>query len=179
MCKNFRAYLIIPYLLACAIALHPQQLCFAQPAKTKPQSPQKKDLKAEIIALTFKILAKAVLTSDVEKLKENAKKKISSMNDDLFTYSYNDFLEHLDNCAFLIKTYNLTPSLSKAGAIGIIDSLDKPKISQIIDNLPTEIIIGEINRFASKHKEISDPVNQTEMTIQQFIGTVKDKYLGK
>ncbi len=110
-------------------------VAFAQTVASKPSSPQRNNLKSKIIISTFKTLAKAVIASDTTKFKETLKNKISAMDENEFSSYYQDFFEHLGECAFLIKTYNLTKNLTRKETIKIINSLDNQKIFQIIDNL--------------------------------------------
>jgi hypothetical protein len=154
-------------------------LAFAQTAPSKPSLPKLNNLKSKIIISTFKTLAKAVVASDTSKFKETLKNKISAMDESGFSDYYQDFFEHLEEYDFLVKKYNLTQNLNREEAIEIINSLDNQKIFQIIDNLPGQIIFDELNRFAKKNKEDLSNDNQVIKIINQIIGYLKNKYLGK
>jgi hypothetical protein len=154
-------------------------LAFAQTVPSKPSPPQLNSLKSKIIISTFKTLAKAVVASDTTKFKETLKNKISAMDEPGFSSYYQDFFEHLEEYDFLVKTYDLTQNLTREEAIKIVSSLDNQKIFQIIDNLPGQIIFDELNRFAKKNKEDLSNDNQVIKVINQIIGYLKNKYLGK
>lgn len=132
-----------------------------------------------IIISTFKTLAKAVVASDTTKFKESLKNKISAMDENSFYSYYQDFFEHLRECDFLIKTYNLTKNLTREEAIKIINSLNNQKIFQIIDSLPSQTIFDELNRYAKKTKQDLSNDSQIIIVSNKVIGYLKNKYLGK
>ncbi len=168
----------LSWIIITAISLNASS-AFSQAVSTKPSPPKESGLKSMIIISTFKTLAKAVVASDTTKFKESLKNKISAMDENSFYSYYQDFFEHLRECDFLIKTYNLTKNLTREEAIKIINSLNNQKIFQIIDSLPSQTIFDELNRYAKKTKQDLSNDSQIIIVSNKVIGYLKNKYLGK
>lgn len=95
-----------------------------------------------IIGGAFKGLAKAyVATANIDKLKANNVRKIEIMKEERFRKRCAEVYAFAKEVPLKIRLkYGFTAQTTKAEAIRIIEKLDKPKLYEIIDNVPDPVI---------------------------------------
>ena len=95
-----------------------------------------------LVGGTFKTLAKAyVATLNVEDLKAKNIKRIESMKPEWFSRKYAEVYGVAKELPPKIKAkYRITERMTKNEAISIVETLDKPKLYELIDNVPDPVI---------------------------------------
>lgn len=133
-------------ILLCVAAISIQQPAFAQ---------QKANLEEKVIGSTFKSLAKTfVVVTDINKLKSQNIKKLEKMSEAKFKKQQVKVYPVLEELPLAIKEkYGVREGMDKAQAIKNIESLNKKKIYEIIDNVPDATITRLFKQELDKLKE--------------------------
>ena len=139
------------------------------------------EVEAKFISYIFKVLAKGIIvTTDLDTLKTKCIAKIDKMSEEDFRLRYQDFYEHFSNNRVSTQAYGFHNDMTKTEAIELLKSLNKDKISAIIDALPDIFIANEFKRYSFKNKlAVPDSNNTTALLdrLKKMITYLKDKYL--
>jgi len=139
------------------------------------------ETETKFISYIFKILAKGVIaTTDLDNLKTKCIAKIDEMSEDDFRVRYHDFYEHFSSNRVSTQAYGFHNDMTKTEAIELLKSLDKNKISALIDALPDIFIANEFKRYSFKNQlAVPDSNNTTVLLhrLKKMITYLKDKYL--
>ena len=108
---------------------------------------EKVTVQDRMVGGTFKTMAKAyIAAADIGKLKEKNIQRIKIMREDWFEKQYAEVYAIIkDLPPGLKEKYGVTEGMSRGRAIGIIRSLDKKKICEIIDQIPDPVIHQQFN----------------------------------
>ena len=137
-------------------------------------SAQNFNFEEKVIGSTFKSLARAfVAVTDINKLKASNLKKIKKMGEAKFRKQQAKAYPALKGLpVFLKDRYGVKEDMSKEQAIKNIESLDKQKIYEIIDNVPDATITRLFKQYLSDtRQEImqSDAVEQVRKLWNKII----------
>lgn len=147
------------------------------------QTAEKDKAEYQIIGFAFRVLAKGFVSmADMEKLKINAINKINKMDEASFHARYMDFYEHIQDDQFFTGKFRLHKDMNKPEAIEKIKSLDKAKLSKIIDSVPDIVVANEFKRYLFKNNQEPPKSNDVKNIFDSFrrmMDEIKQKYLGK
>ena len=112
-------------------------------------------LEDKAIGLTFKILAKAFITTvDFNKFKKENIDKINKMDEEKFKKRYaKAYLVIKDLPSNIKNQYKIYESMDKKQAIINIGLLDKKKAYGIIDSIPDTLISEQFKLYLDKRKQ--------------------------
>lgn len=139
------------------------------------------DVQTKMIALTFRVLAKAFISvSDTEALKEGAITRISKMGEERFRTRYADFYEHIYDRPVFTNKFGLYKDLTKEEAVVRIKALDKQRLYTFVDSLPDIVISNEFKRYLFKsNKEMPPGKDEDGLwdAVGRWIEAIKQKYV--
>ena len=103
---------------------------------------EKPTTEERLVGGTFKALAKAyVATANIEDLKAKNIRRIEVMKPERFQTKYAEVYAVAKALPPKIKAkYGFTEQMTKAEAVRIVRTLDRPKLYEIIDNVPDAVI---------------------------------------
>lgn len=126
-----------------------------------------------LISVTFKTLAKTyIATTDFNALKNNTVTRLQQLDTDGFYERYPNTLQFIDDAPVLTKQFGLRSDMSCEQAVAFIRSLDKKKVSAMIDAVPDQVVARHIMQSFSqeansaKSKNVMDRVRQAWTDIQ-------------
>lgn len=159
MAEIFKAILFkkrgLLYFFFCAavftIAFARSNPLFAEGGPVKPQKNERLKIEDNLIASTFKILAKLfVATVDTKKLKKDNIKKINKMDEEKFSKRYVEVYKVIKYCPVLMARYQVNEDMTKKQAIAKIKLLDKKQLYDAIDLIPDSVIAGLFKEYLHK-----------------------------
>jgi uncharacterized membrane protein YccC len=117
-----------------------------------------------LISSTFKTLAKTyIATTDFNTLKKNTIARLEQLDTDSFHEKYPRVLQIINDAPALQKQFGLRSDMSVERAISVIKSLDKKKVSAMIDAVPDQVVA---RRVAEDISSASQSVNSKNVLDQ-------------
>jgi len=109
----------------------------------------------KLIASTFKTLAKTfVASADMDKLKTENIRKLNKMNEAKFRKRYAKVYATVKELPIQMRLkYGITEAMTKEQAVRSIESVNKPDIYRLIDNIPDAFIVVEFRQYLSRTKQ--------------------------
>jgi hypothetical protein len=112
---------------------------------------QAQTVQDRLISSTFKALAKTYIsTSDFNKLKENTLQCLAQIDTESFHQKYPRTLQLINDSPALTKQFGLRSDMSVAQARAFIKSLDKKKVSALIDAVPDQVVSRHVMEDISR-----------------------------
>jgi hypothetical protein len=126
-----------------------------------------------LISGTFKTLAKTyIAATDFNALKNNTVTRLQQLDTDSFHKKYPRTLQLIGDAPVLAKQFGLSSDMSSQQAVAFIKSLDRKKVSAIIDAVPDQVVSRHVLQgFSRKNdparsKNVMDKVRQAWQDIQ-------------
>ncbi|MFH0790564.1 MAG: hypothetical protein V2A64_02935 [Candidatus Omnitrophota bacterium] len=125
--------------------------CFFRPVFAQ----EKLSIEDIVISSTFKSLAKGfILVSNINSLKKNNIARLNKMDGKKFNKQYAKVYNTLKDLPVRLKAaYKITEHMTKEEAVKNIESMDKKKMSKIIDSIPDKVIVSNFKRYISETKQ--------------------------
>jgi hypothetical protein len=162
------------------LILFPETMYFQKNCLYAEYTRNERTVTTRIVGSLFRTTARTyIATSNIEELKNHAIDKINSMDDVSFHALYIDFYEDIYDYNSLIINYDLDEDINKNEAIGIIRSMDKKKLYDIIDDTPDHIIVRVLEKHNRNNKVLKNKINPIEQivgSIQRMLNMAKNKY---
>jgi hypothetical protein len=110
-----------------------------------------------LISSTFKTLAKTYIsTTDFNSLKKNTLARLTQLDTEAFHQKYPRTLQVISDSPALKKQFGLNPGMSVGQAMLFIRSLDKKKVSAMIDAVPDQVVARHVMEdMASATKSVN------------------------
>jgi len=130
-----------------------------------PVAPNKKDeppkFKDRIIGSSFKILAKGFITAmNVDKVKASGVKKINKMSQNKFESKYAKIYAIIKDLPEpLVNSLGFTEKMTKEKAILSINSLDKKKMLELVNQIPDKFIADKFRGYLTEQKHNIAKIN--------------------
>jgi len=144
------------------------------PVSAAPDAGRKATSEDALVGSMFKTLAKAYLaTVDIEKFKANNVSQVNGFDEQDFRRHYARFFRVVEQSPRLKKEFGLSPDMTKGKVLALVRSLDKKKLSRMIDAIPNTVVNDEfklyLNRekIKSRDKNIAEQVKMVWANLQQ------------
>ena len=127
-----------------------------------------------LVGSMFKTMAKAYLaTVDIKGFKENTINQLNAFDEQGFHRHYARFFRVVDKSPRLSKEFGLSPNMPREKALAVVRSLDKKKLSRMIDAVPNPVVNEEFKLYLSREKiksrdkNIADQVRMVWAKLQE------------
>lgn len=138
--------IFIPFLLIWAVL----SMAGAPAAEASGQKTCAEDI---LVGSMFKTMAKAYLaTADIEGFKENTLSQLNAFDEPGFHRHYARFFRVVDKSPRLSKEFGLSPDMTREKARAVVRSLDKNKLSRMVDAVPNPVVNEEFKLYLSREK---------------------------
>ncbi len=138
--------------------LFPVVVCAA--ALIFPRGSFAQTMQERLISSAFKTLAKTyIAASDLEKLKRNTLAILEGLDTESFREKYPRTLQIVEESPVLAKQFGLRPDMSVAQARSFVRSLNKKKVSMLIDAVPDTVVARHVAEDISGKKQTAASKN--------------------